>query len=162
MTQTDTGRIFGTGLLLEDGDLVFDIVPMEADGVLRMDLVTISGRQNLGQALRVMVETPFGSDPVNINYGLDIAAIFTAASNVRNIKDVIRLNLVKSLAADDRIAQINAITFDDDPDFAALAPEFARPDAGALARHARAWHALIEVTTTANKSQQLFVSGAAP
>src|SRR5208283_1438970 len=88
------------------------------------DLALISGRDNFGQALRVIIETPFGSDQVNVRYGLDIAAIFAVADTVRTIKDVIRLNLVKSLAADDRVREIIEILFDDEPGFAQLAPEF--------------------------------------
>src|ERR1700732_4408391 len=112
MAVVPTG-VFGTSIALVDGDFV----------LARGDFAPVSGRNNFGQALRVIVETPFGSDPINVNYGLDIAAIFTVASSVRSIKDVIRLNLVKSLAADDRVREINEIVFDDEPDFAQLAPE---------------------------------------
>src|SRR5262245_35984657 len=93
--------VFGTSIKLVDGDFVF------ADG----DLKLVSGRDNFAQALRVIIGTPFGSDQVNVNYGLDVAAIFTVANSVRSIKDVIRLNLVKSLSLDDRIREIGEIVF---------------------------------------------------
>jgi hypothetical protein len=144
--------VFGTSIALVDGDFVL------AAG----DLAQVSGQDNFGQALRVIVETPFGSDQINVNYGLDIAAIFTVASSVRSIKDVIRLNLVKSLAADDRVREISDIIFDDEPNFAALAPEFAGGDPGARARHGRVWHAVIALTTVAGSQQQVVVSGASP
>src|SRR5215472_18305524 len=107
--------VFGTSIALVDGDFT----------LVAGDLAPVSGRNNFGQALQVIVGTPFGSDQINVNYGLDIAAIFTVANTVRSIKDVIRLNLVKSLAADDRIREIGEIVFDDEPEFARIAPEFA-------------------------------------
>jgi hypothetical protein len=144
--------VFGTSIALVDGDFVLAVG----------DLARVSGRDNFAQALRVIIETPFGSDQVNVNYGLDIAAIFTVANTVRSIKDVIRLNLVKSLSADDRVREINEIVFDDEPDFAQLAPEFAGGDPGAKARHGRAWHAVVTFTTIGNNQQQVVVSGASP
>src|SRR3974390_105123 len=127
----DTDSVFGTSIALVDGD--FSLV----DGVL----ATVSGTDNFGQALRVLVETPLGSDQINVAYGLDVAAIFTVAASVNSIKDVIRLNLVKSLSADNRIREIDEILFDDEDGFAALAPEFAAgggPGTGGRTR--RHWH----------------------
>jgi hypothetical protein len=144
--------VFGTSLELVDGDLRL------AGG----DLALVSGRDNFNQALQVIVGTPFGTDPININYGLDVAAIFTVAYSVHSIKDVIRLNLVKSLAADDRVREISEIVFDDEPDFARLAPEFAGGDQGAEARHGRLWHAVVALTTVAGDQQRTIVSGATP
>jgi phage baseplate assembly protein W len=144
--------VFGTSIELVDGDLRL------AGG----DLALVSGRDNFNQALQVIVGTPFGSDPINVNYGLDVAAIFTVASSVRSIKDVIRLNLVKSLVADDRVREISEIVFDDESDFARLAPEFAGGDAGARARHGRVWHAVVALVTVAGDQQRTVVSGAAP
>ena len=124
-SQTDA--ILGTSLALVDGDLAL------VDG----DLALVSGRDNFGQALQAIVGTPFTSDPVNIGYGLDVGAIFSVSASVSAVKDVIRLNLVKSLAVDDRVQQIEQILFDDEAGFAALA-EFAGVDPGALARAAAA------------------------
>ena len=152
MSDAVPTSVFGTSLALVDGDFLLDAG----------DLARVSGRNNFFQALRVIVETPFGSDQVNVNYGLDIAAIFAVANSVRSIKDVIRLNLVKSLAADDRVREIREIVFDDEPDFALLVPEFAPPDPGAAARHTRVWHAVIELTTVAGDQRQTVVSGASP
>jgi hypothetical protein len=135
--------VFGTSIALADGDFM----------LIGGDLAPVSGVKNFGQALRVIVETPFGSDQININYGLDIAAIFTVANSVRSIKDVIRLNLVKSLSADNRVREISEILFDDEAGFAALAPEFAGGDRGATARHGRVWYAVIALTTVAGSQQ---------
>jgi len=151
MGTVPTG-VFGTSIALVDGDFM----------LLAGDLKMVSGQDNFGQALQVNVGTPFGSDQININYGLDIAAIFTVANSVRSIKDVIRLNLVKSLSADDRVREISEIVFDDEPDFARLAPEFAGGDPGATARHGRVWHAVIALTTVTGIQQQVVASGASP
>jgi hypothetical protein len=145
-------NVFGTSIALADGDFT----------LVNGDLAPVSGLDNFGQALRVIVETPFGSDQVNVNYGLDIAAIFTAANSVRSIKDVIRLNLVKSFATDNRVREIREIVFDDEPDFPVLAPELAGTDPGATARHRRVWHAVIALTTVAGDQRQILVSGASP
>jgi hypothetical protein len=144
--------VFGTSIALIDGDF----------RLVNGDLAMVAGTDNFGQALQVIVETPFGSDQINVTYGLDVAAIFTVAASVSSVKDVIRLNLVKSLSADNRIREIDEILFDDEAGFAALAPEFAGGDPGATARHGRVWHAVIALTTVAGSQQQLVVSGASP
>ena len=144
--------VFGTSIALVDGDF----------RLVNGDLSLVSGTDNFGQALQVIVETPFGSDQINVTYGLDVAAIFSVAATVSSVKDVIRLNLVKSLSADNRIREIDAILFDDETGFAALAPEFGGGDPGATARHGRLWHAVIALTTVAGSQQQMVVSGASP
>lgn len=153
--------VFGTSIALVDGDFTLVGKPDEA-GIERSDLELVSGRENFAQALRVIIETPFGSDQVNVNYGLDIAGIFTIANTVRSVKDVIRLNLVKSLSADDRVREINEIVFDDEPNFTQLAPEFGGGNPGARARRGRLWHAVVTFTTIGNDQQQVVVSGASP
>jgi hypothetical protein len=144
--------VFGMGIALVDGDFT----------LVNGDLALVSGTANFGQALQVIVETPFGSDQINVTYGLDVAAIFTVAASVNSVKDVIRLNLVKSLSADNRIREIDEILFDDEPGFAALAPEFSGGDFGSTARRSRVWHAVIALTTVAGSQQQILVSGASP
>jgi hypothetical protein len=144
--------VFGTSIALVEGDFT----------LVNGDLAPVSGTQNLGQALQIIVGTPFGSDQVNVTYGLNVAAIFTVAASVSSIKDVIRLNLVNSLSSDNRIREVDAILFDDEPGFAALAPEFGNGDPAATARRSRLWHAVIALTTVAGNQQQVLVSGASP
>ena len=152
MSDAVPTSLFGTSLQVVDGDLV----------LTAGDLALISGRDNFAQALGIMIGTPFGTDPVNVNYGLDVAAIFTLANSVRAIKDVIRLNIIKSLAGDDRVAQIGEVVFDDEPDFARLAPEPAADNPGALARRGRVWHAVVTFTAVDRSQQRTVVSGPAP
>jgi hypothetical protein len=154
--------VFGTSIALVDGDFVLSAGDPDDAGVVLRDLALVSGRKNFAQALGVIIETPFGSDQVNVNYGFDVAAIFAIADKVSSVKDIIRLNLVKSLSADDRVREINGVVFDDEPDFAQLAPEFAGSDPGARARRGRLWHAVVTFTTIENSQQQIVVSGAAP
>ena len=144
--------VFGKSIALVDGDF----------RLVNGDLAPVSGTDNFGQALKVTVETPLGSDQINVTYGLDVAAIFTVAATVSSIKDLIRLNLVKSLSADNRIREIDEILFDDEAGLAALAPEFGGGDSGATARHGRLWHAVIASTTWYGSQQQVVVSGASP
>src|SRR5215472_8777478 len=96
--------VFSTSIALVDGDF----------RLVNGDLAPVSGTDNFAQALQVIVETPFGSDQINVTYGLDVAAIFTVAASVSSVKDLIRLNLVKSLGADNRIREIDQILFDDE------------------------------------------------
>jgi hypothetical protein len=142
----------GTSLRLSDGDLA--LAP-SGDGL--RDLALVTGRDNLAQALRVIVDTPFGSDPVNVNYGLDTPAIFTVASSVASIRDVIRLNLVKSLQVDDRVTEISDVVFDDDPAFPTPAP-----DAAGTARRTRVWHAVVTLATIAGDRQSMSLTAGAP
>ncbi len=162
MSDAVPNSVFGTSLKLEDGDLSLARGKPDANGKIWLDLVRTSGPDNFSQALQVMIGTPFGSDPVNVKYGLDVAAIFTVANSVRSVKDVIRLNLVKSLSIDDRIREIGEIVFDDESDFALLAPELAGGDPGTTARRGRLWHAVVSFTTIAGSQQKIIVSGASP
>lgn len=146
----------GTSLALVDGDLA-----LTAGDDRAHDLALVSGVDNMAQALRVIVETPFGSDQVNVNYGLDVAAIFTFASTVASVKDVIRLNLVKSLSVDDRVTEIIDVAFDDDS-ASEQAATAAGADPGRTARRTRAWHAMVTLATTAGSSHSIALAAGAP
>jgi hypothetical protein len=126
------------------------------------DLVRVKGRDNMVQALTVMIGTPFGSDPMNVGYGFDTAAVFTMANTVRGIKDVIRLNIIKSLSADDRIVSIGDVVFDDEAGFAGLAPEIAGNQSLAASKRSRVWHAVAVFATREGAGARVAISGAAP
>ncbi|MFG1997557.1 hypothetical protein ACGFNU_00225 [Spirillospora sp. NPDC048911] len=112
---------FGRGLLLDDGDLVME----------QRRLREVEGPANLGQALTLRVLTPFGSDPFNTTYGLDIGAAFTQANSVSVVKQLVQLNLVQTLGTDPRVRDIRQVVFDDDP------------------RRVRAWTVRVELETVA-------------
>jgi hypothetical protein len=113
----DETRRFGTGLAVESGDIAFDV----ADGVAR--LREVSGRENLLQALELRVLTPAGSDRFNTVYGVDYAQIFGATDGLRMTKELIKLNLVRTVATDPRVHDVREILFHDDPEYRADHPE---------------------------------------
>jgi hypothetical protein len=102
-TPVATGSL-GRGLRLDDGDLVLD----------GGRLLEVEGIPNLTQALTVRVLTPFGSDRFNTGYGLDLTRAFTEPNGVRMVKELIKLNLVGTLATDPRVREVRDVVFDDD------------------------------------------------
>jgi hypothetical protein len=72
-----------------------------------------------------MLATPFGSDIVNANYGLDLVSVFTLPQTLASAKQIIRLSVIKSLSGDNRVESVRDVAFDDEPAFASLAPELA-------------------------------------
>src|SRR4051812_22607173 len=95
----------GRSLLLRDGDLVL------ADG----SLLEVSGLPNLVQALTLRVLTPLGDDRFNTRYGLDAADVFTRATTVRTGRDLVQLNLVRTLGTDARVREIREVAFLEPP-----------------------------------------------
>jgi hypothetical protein len=73
LPATGSPDSFGRSLLLADGDLVFDGTAF----------AEISGLDNLTQALTLRILTPYGSDPVNTVYGLDVSQAFTQGLGLR-------------------------------------------------------------------------------
>ena len=136
----DDTTTFGYSLLLEEGDLVIE----------GGDLRTVAGRPNLIQALTLRVLTPYGSDQFNTSYGLDVTQAFTQPNGVRMVKELIKLNLVRTLASDPRVDDIREVLFDDDPAYLARHPE---ADAQALIdqHHRRVWQ--VEVTLSTAQGQ---------
>jgi hypothetical protein len=110
-------RHFGRSLLLVDGDIAFEQVAGKSR------LLEVAGRPNLTQALELRVLTPLGSDRFNILYGLDYAQIFGSEEGLRMTKELIKLNLVRTLATDARIADVREIRFQDEEEYAAAHPE---------------------------------------
>jgi hypothetical protein len=91
----------GHSLALVDGDLVLE------DG----RLVEVVGVSNLIQALALRVLTPLGSDQFNTGYGFDAENIFTQPATARTVRDLISLNLVRTLSADDRVRELRDVVF---------------------------------------------------
>jgi hypothetical protein len=89
----------GIGLEVEHGDIVFE----------GGDLAMVAGPANLAQALELRVLTPLGSDRYDVRYGLDAAAVFTGPGGPNEVRDLLRLNLVRTLGADPRVGDIREI-----------------------------------------------------
>jgi len=130
---------FGYSLLLDDGDLVLE------NGSLR----TVEGQANLVQALTLRVLTPYGSDPFNTTYGLDVGAAFTEPNSGRMVKELIKLNLVRTLGTDPRITDIREVLFDDDPAYVVRHPEL--DDLALVEQHRRR---VFQVEVTLDTVQQ--------
>lgn len=94
----------GLALRVDDGDLVF------AD----RELVVLAGLPSLLQALRLRVLTPLGDDRYDTRYGLDTRAVFTGPHGARATRDVLRLNLVRTVGTDPRVREIREVQVSDD------------------------------------------------
>jgi hypothetical protein len=137
---------FGHSLALSDGDIVF------TNGKLQ----TVAGRDNLLQALELRVLTPFGSDRFNTTYGLDVSQAFTEPATVRAVKELIKLNLVRTLATDTRVHDVREIIFDDDPLYLERHPEVSA-DELRRRRRQRVWQVEVILDTVDGNSALLNV-----
>jgi hypothetical protein len=119
----------GTGLRVEDGDLVL------LDG----RLAEVAGLENLVQALTLRVLTPLGDDVFNTTYGLDARSIFAGATGTRLTRDLISLNLVRTLGTDSRVREVREVRF--------LEP--------ADGTYRRSWPVEVTIVTTAGRPMPL-------
>lgn len=91
----------GHSLLLEDGDLV----------VRDRGLAPVTGIANLMQALKLRLLTPYGSDRFNNQYGLSAGGAFTRPVGTRELEELLRLEIVRTLAADPRVHEVVDVSF---------------------------------------------------
>jgi phage baseplate assembly protein W len=138
---------FGHSLAVVDGDLVFDVVPVpDPDGATRSTvrrLRSVAGRANLLQAIELRVRTPFGSDMFHTGYGTDFARIFAQPGGVRATKDLITLNLVRTIAGDSRVRDVREVTFVD--------------HTVATDTHHRLWHVDVVIDTADGQTAALML-----
>jgi hypothetical protein len=132
-----TPSIFGRSFRVQDGDL-----PL-VDG----DFMIVVGRENFLQGVRIMIDTPFASDVFNIRYGFDLLACLSVPQPPAIVKELIRLNIVRSLSTDDRIRQIREIAFDDEARFFELNPESDPDDRARVRQLSREWQAFVVMET---------------
>jgi hypothetical protein len=123
----------GHSLRLVDGDLAF----------AGRGLAEVHGRDNLVQALVLRILTPLGSDPFATTYGLDVRHALTEPVATHVVKELIKLNLVRTLSTDPRVREVRDIVFPDDPANVAANPAL-DADAARLRRQRRLW--AVEVT----------------
>ncbi len=138
---------FGYSLELDNGDLVIE----------NGQLATVAGKPNLIQALTLRVLTPYGSDQFNTTYGLDVSQAFTQPNGLSMIKELIKLNLVRTLGTDPRVDDITNVLFDDDPAYLAAHPEI-DPQTVIDQHHRRLWQVEVTLTTTQSQTVTLPVS----
>jgi len=132
---------FGHSLAMVDGDIVFDARP-DGTRVLR----PIAGLANLMQAIELRVLTPFGSDIFNTGYGMDFGRIFGQTEGLRMAKELIRLNLVRTIGTDPRVQDIREIVFQDEPEFLEQHPDLSA-SALRVERQRRLWRVDVVIDT---------------
>lgn len=141
---------FGSSLKLVNGDLQIN----------DNDLEIVSGQDNFLQAMQVMIETPFGSDIFNVNYGFDLLSSISQPQTVGRIKDLIRLNIVKSLSLDNRVREIREVVFDDEPRFFELNLEQEPEESRRARKLARRWQVIVILQTISEREVVLRLEGA--
>lgn len=122
---------FGHSLAMADGDLV----PV-GDGLLET-----SGHANLRQALTLRILTPAGTDVFDTSYGFDARAVFSHPGVPAVIRELIKLELVKTLSGDPRVREVTDVDVPDD-----------------LAATRRAWRVDVTIATVAGGTQRLSAS----
>ena len=150
-TQPPKPSVLGRSLLLVNGDLAFT----------GNDLAPVVDRDNFLQALQVMIETPMGSDVFNVSYGFDLLNCLSAPASVSFIKDLIRLNIVKSISLDDRVREIKEIVFSDDPRFFEINPGLNQEHERQLRKDDRRWQAVVVLQTIAEGDVAVGLEGRA-
>ena len=148
-TDLDKPTSFGRSLRLLDGDLVFE----------QDDLAMIVGRDNFLQGIQVMIETPFATDVFNVNYGFDILGILSSPSSVPRTKDLIRLNIVKSVSQDNRVREIKELIFDDEPRFFEIFLDQNADEHRRLRKAERRWQAAVVLQTITEGEVVLSLEG---
>ena len=150
----------GRSLRLAAGDLI----------VRDHDLELVTDEDNFLQGAEIIVGTPFGTDVFNVNYGFAFLEALSAAHEVRTIKEILRMNLVKSFANDDRVREVVDVIFDDDPRYAALLSARAGRSAAAAAESlmatlrqqrvaTREWQALVLLRLVSGPDTSVAVTG---
>jgi phage baseplate assembly protein W len=120
---------YGRTLMLTDGDFV---LLRDLGGFV--DLAVITGQQELAQGIQVLVGTPLGSDIFNVIFGLDLLQTLAQPVPSRSMRDLVRLCVVKALAQEQRIRQIQAVAFADEPAYLTIHPEITAEQQAGLAQ----------------------------
>lgn len=141
--------VLGKSLQIGDGDLQF----------IAGDLTMVSGYANFHQGMKVMIETPLGTDIFNVNYGFDLLNSISQPKSISLIEELIRLNIVKSLSLDNRVREIREIAFDDEPRFFELNPQENFADRRRIRKGTRSWQATAIVQTIAEEEVSVTLSG---
>jgi len=123
---------YGRTLNLLDGDLQ---VMRSSEGSL--DLVLIVGKEELAQCIQVMVGTTQGRDIFNVLFGLDFQQTLMQPRSTRDMRELVRLCVVKALAQEPRIRQIETVAFVDEKAYLQIHPELTAEQQAALARQQR-------------------------
>jgi hypothetical protein len=148
--QSAKPSLLGQSFQLVNGDL----------NLTGNDIAMITDRENFLQGLQVMIETPIGTDIFNVSYGFDLLNSIAAPQSISLIKELIRLNIVKSLSIDDRVREIKEIVFSDEPRFFEICPEFDRETTREARKNKpRLWQAVVVLQTITEGDVALSLEG---
>jgi phage baseplate assembly protein W len=151
---------YGRALVLKGGDLVIAPGP---DG--SPDLAMIAGKDELAQGIQVLVGTNLGSDIFNTAFGFDLIGALAAPKSFSQVRQLIRLCVVKALSQEQRIRQILTIAFVDDPAYLTLHPAVTPAEQQAVAqqqRLSRQWSLDVLLDTRLNDQVMAGIQGVGP
>lgn len=102
MTTADDIK-FGTGFLFQDGDIVMSQAH---------EIELVSGSQNAIQGLEILMTTIRGENLFNIDFGLDVMALYTNIGhlNKKEREQYYKLLVSQALLSDDRVQTVLDIT----------------------------------------------------
>jgi phage baseplate assembly protein W len=110
-------------------------------------LEQVHGVEALAQALTLALSTQLGSDPVNAGFGFDLRALGDNPFGVRARREYVRLELVRTVAAERRVKEVRELYFDDDARFFERNPGVDRDAQRRAVRRSRRTTATIELET---------------
>jgi phage baseplate assembly protein W len=150
---------YGRTLKLVNGDFVL------AAGGGYCDLEQITGKDELAQGIQVLIGTNLGTDIFNTAFGFDIINTLAASQPISQVKQLVRLCVVKALSQEPRIRQITAIAFVDDPNYLTIRPEVTAAEQQALIQQQRAsrqWSLDVQFDTRLNDQVIAGIQGVGP
>jgi hypothetical protein len=138
------GPSLGRSLKLDQGDLVLDA----ATG----DLALVEQQDALSQALVLAIQTQVGSDRINAGFGFDRLAVGAYAYDLDTRKQYVKMQLVKTVSAEQRVRDVREVFFQDDQRFFELQPSLAgsQQQIAAAARASREYTVYVIVQTLAD------------
>jgi phage baseplate assembly protein W len=151
---------YGRTLTLVSGDFVL----AAGDGGLS-DLEEITGKDELAQGIQVLIGTNLGTDIFNTVFGFDLINTLAAPQPISQVKQLVRLCVVKALSQEPRIRQITAIAFVDDPYYLTIHPEVTAAEQQALIQQQRAsrrWSLDVQFDTRLNDQVIAGIQGVGP
>jgi phage baseplate assembly protein W len=151
---------YGRTLTLVSGDFVL----AAGDGGYS-DLEEITGKDELAQGIQVLIGTNLGTDIFNTAFGFDLINTLAAPQPISQVKQLVRLCVVKALSQEPRIRQITAIAFVDDPNYLTIHPEVTAAGQQALIQQQRAsrqWSLDVQFDTRLNDQVIAGIQGVGP
>jgi phage baseplate assembly protein W len=139
---------YGRTLVLDGGDLV---VAQGSDGSL--DFAMIAGKEELAQGIEVVVGTNLGSDIFNQGFGFDLINTLAQSRPTNQMRELVRLCVVKALSQEPRVRQILVVAFADEPAYRTIHPELTDQDILDLAQQqktSRKWFLDVQFDTRLN------------